>query len=183
MINRRNMLLAALFAIPAGAVARFNRLVRPGKGIKVDAGQDRYGKPVKLGPNFNYCKVSAADTERDIAVFESVGNAKGGPPLHVHAAQDEIFCIMEGAYLFQVGDEQFEVKAGDTLFAPRGVPHAFTKLGDEPGKMLITYQPAGQMEDFFKKSGAYQQRPTPEEQARLFEEHGMKIVGPRLPVK
>jgi quercetin 2,3-dioxygenase len=116
---------------------------------------------VKLGPNFNYCKVSAADTERDIAVFESVGNAKGGPPLHVHAAQDEIFCIMEGAYLFQVGDEQFEAKAGDTLFAPRGVPHAFTKLGDEPGKMLITYQPAGQMEDFLRSPALTSSGPPP----------------------
>jgi quercetin 2,3-dioxygenase len=116
-------------------------------------------------------------------VFESVAISKGGPPLHTHPYQDEIFCIIEGEYLFQVGEEQFEAKAGDTLFAPRAVPHCFTKLGEKPGKMLITYQPSGKMEEFYQKIGALKQMPGPEESAKIFAEHDMKIAGPRLPVK
>jgi len=30
-------------------------------------------------------------------------------------------------YSSRAGDEQFEAKSGDTLLAPRGVPHAFRK--------------------------------------------------------
>lgn len=167
-MKRRNFLLTSLFALPISSFTRFKEFIRSKKGIKVAAGEDRFGEPVHLGANLNFCKVSAVDTEKDIAVFESVGNSKGGPPLHVHHYQDEIFCIIEGEYLFQVGDEQFEVKAGDTLFAPRTIPHCFTKLGEKSGKMLITYQPAGKMEDFYRKVGAFKQIPSAEESAKIF---------------
>jgi quercetin 2,3-dioxygenase len=182
-MRRRKFLLLPIFAVPLSTFARFKQVLREKKGIKVAAGEDRFNEPVRLGANMSVCKVSAHDTDGDIAVFESIGNSKGGPPLHVHPDQDEIFCILEGEFLFQVGEEKFEVKAGDTLFAPRSVPHAFTKTGEKPGKMLITYQPAGKMEAFYRKVGSFKQMPSAEEYAKVFEEHGMKIVGPRLSVK
>jgi mannose-6-phosphate isomerase-like protein (cupin superfamily) len=182
-MKRSHFLLTLLTAIPVGTFAKIKKLVRPKKGIKVAAGEDRFHDTVKLGSSTNYCKVSSADTEGGLAVFENVAHTNGGPPLHIHSNQDEIFAIIEGEYLFKVGDEQFEVKAGDTLFAPRGIPHCFTKTGDKPGKMIITYQPAGKMEDFYRKLKTFQQMPAPEEFAKIFEAHDMKIVGPRLQVK
>jgi mannose-6-phosphate isomerase-like protein (cupin superfamily) len=182
-MKRNHFLLTLLALMPVTTFAKINNWIRPKKGIKVGAGEDRFNDTVKLGSSSNYCKISAKDTEGAMAVFENVAHAKGGPPMHIHPNQDEIFAIIEGEYLFQVGEEQFEVKAGDTLFAPRAVPHAFTRVGDKPGKLMITYQPAGKMEEFYKKLKTFGQMPKPEEFARIFEEHEMKIVGPRLPVK
>ncbi len=182
-MKRSHFLLTFLAAVPLSSFATVKNWIRPKKGIKVAAGEDRFHDTVTLGGSSNYCKVSAEDTEGAMAVFENVAHSNGGPPMHIHPNQDELFAIIEGEYLFQVGDEQFKVKAGDTLFAPRAVPHAFTKVGDKPGKLHITYQPAGKMEDFYRKLKTFGQMPTPEEFARIFEEHDMKIVGPRLEVK
>ncbi len=78
-----------------------------------------------------------------------------GPPLHFHLYQDEIFHILDGEFLFQVGDETFNLKAGDTLFAPRQVPHAFVNTSDTLGSMVTIFQPSGKMEDFFQKLHIY----------------------------
>ncbi len=103
--------------------------------------------------------------------------------MHLHLNQDEIFYVVEGEFTIQVGDEQFDMKEGDTLFAPRQVPHTFSKIGDKTGKLLTIFQPSGKMEDFINKLNALTGMPKPAEFAKLFEEHDMKIVGPPLPVK
>jgi len=47
------------------------------------------------------------------------------PPMHVHRNEDEVFHIIEGKMRFQVGQEQIVVGAGETIVAPKGVPHTF----------------------------------------------------------
>jgi hypothetical protein len=40
-------------------------------------------------------KISGADTENDLAVFEQTGlTPNGGPPLHIHPYQDEWFYVI-----------------------------------------------------------------------------------------
>ena len=128
------------------------------------------------------CKVSAKDTNGALSVFEAVRMAKGGPPLHIHPLQDERFYIVEGRYAFRVGDETFELQAGESLFAPRGIPHGFAKVADGPGRMILTYQPAGLIEDYFRAVTKFATRPTPEEERQLFKAHDMAVVGPPLDV-
>lgn len=158
--------------------------MRADKSFKVNAGDSRNSEHLKMkGITFNVLdlKIGASDTGSDIAVFEQTGStAKGGPPLHIHHSQDEFFYILEGEYQFQVGEERYEMKAGDTIFLPRNVPHAFVQL-TERAKVLVSFMPAGKMESFFKKTDAWTSPPTPQEIALLFEEHGMKVVG--LPLK
>ena len=153
------------------------------KGFKVVAGETRFGKHLKMkGVTLNVLdlKVSSKDTDGALAVFEQNGfTPKGGPPLHIHYNQDEMFYILEGEYKFQVGDDKHSMKPGDTIFLPRNVPHAFVQL-TEKGKVLVTYQPAGKMEDFFKVTDAWTSPPTKEEIEKVFEEHEMKVVGPPL---
>ncbi len=87
-------------------------------------------------------KISGSDTENDLAVFEQTGlTPNGGPPLHIHPFQDEWFYVIEGEYLFQVGNERYKIKIGDTIFLPRNVQHAFIQL-TEKGKMIVSYLPA-----------------------------------------
>ncbi len=47
-MKRRNFLLTSLFAIPIGAFAKLKNFIRPGKGFKVAAGQDRFNGDIKF---------------------------------------------------------------------------------------------------------------------------------------
>jgi quercetin dioxygenase-like cupin family protein len=156
---------------------------RTTKGFKVAAGEARFGEHYKMkGITLNILdiKISGSDSEGDLAVFEQTGETpNGGPPLHIHPYQDEWFYVIDGSYLFQVGDEMMSAGAGDTIFLPRNVQHAFIQL-TERGKMIVSYFPSGKMESFFKKTSSWTQPPTIEEIRHIFEEHDMKIVGPPL---
>lgn len=153
---------------------------RTNKGFVVKASESRFGeKTLLFGNSPNDIKVSQKDTNGKLSIFEYIGNIKGGPALHIHPYQDEVFFIVQGEYLFQVGEERQNLKAGDTIFLPRGVPHAFAQL-TETGKMFFLFQPSGKMEDFFRLIGDPTFKPTPEEGAKISLEHGMKVVGPPL---
>jgi quercetin dioxygenase-like cupin family protein len=147
-----------------------------GRASPVQVGEDRFGE----SSSPNDCKVSGKDTQGALAVFESTSTRKGGPPLHVHSAQDEWFYVVSGEFAFKVGGQQFRLKAGDSLLAPREIPHTFAHLGDGEGKLLCTFQPAGDMEAFFRALAQLQER-TPEKMQALFKAHGMAVVGPPLP--
>lgn len=90
---------------------------RINKGIKVAAGQDRFGKPISLleGDVFT-TKVSGQDTNGDLYIYESIRLKKGGVPLHYHYEQDEWWYVLEGEFLIKVGDEIYTVKAGDFVW-------------------------------------------------------------------
>ena len=155
------------------------------KGFRINSGEARFGGHFKMkGVTLNVLdsKISAKDTNGALAVFEQNGfTPKGGPPLHIHTNQDEFFYIIEGEYLFQVGDEQYEMKQGDTIFLPRNVQHAFAQL-TEKGKVIVAYMPAGKMEDFFRTTDSWTLPPTLKEIEKVFEDNDMKVVGPPLKV-
>jgi len=154
----RNSFLKSFLAVGSFLSTPFAVMAKPfskkrvDKGIKVDAGKDRFGKPISLfeGDTF-YTKVSTTDTDGDVYVFESTRIKEGGPSFHLHYEQDEFWYILKGEFLFKVGDETFTAKAGDTVFGPRNVPHAFAKVGEGEARLLMFFQPAGKMEEMFKK--------------------------------
>ncbi|WP_339699977.1 cupin domain-containing protein [Algoriphagus aquimarinus] len=76
---------------------------------------------------------------------------------------------MEGEYLFQVGDDKYQIKSGDTIFLPRNVQHAFIQLTEK-----------GKMEAFFKVTDKWTSPPTKEEIVKVFADHDMKVVGTPL---
>ena len=157
--------------------------MRTNNGFKVNEGDARFGEHFKMkGITFNNLdiKISASDTDNDLLVFEQTGlTPNGGPPLHIHPFQDEWFYVIEGEYLFQVGDVKYQMKSGDTIFLPRNVQHAFLQL-TERGKMLVSYLPAGKMEAFFKVTDKWTSVPTKEEIIKAFADHDMVVVGPPL---
>ena len=65
-----------------------------------------------------------------------------GPPPHVHAAQDEVFFVLEGTAKVVCGDQQWEIAPGAMALLPRGMPHGFTVTSDTPLKMMIITSPA-----------------------------------------
>jgi len=164
---------------------KFIPTMQANKSFKVKSGEARFGIHYKMkGVTFNTLdiKISGADTGGNVAVFEQTGlTPNGGPPLHIHPFQDEWFYVVEGEYLFQVGDDKYELKGGDTIFLPREIQHAFVQL-TEKGKMIVSYLPAGKMESFFKVTNDWITPPTPEEIIKVFADHEMKVVGPPLRV-
>ncbi len=65
------------------------------------------------------------DTGGAFALTEIVQKPGSEPPLHVHEREDELFYIREGAVRAMVGGVVHDLKAGDTIFLPMGVPHTF----------------------------------------------------------
>ena len=187
-MQRRKFFLSSIAAMPLLVFGRMKALARQfpgGRPFKVDSGNARNGIHYRMkGITLNTLdlKISAGDTNGHLAVFEQIGKSpNGGPPLHLHTEQDEWFFVTEGEYLFQCGDEQFLMKAGDTIFLPRNVPHAFIQL-TEKAKTIVSYLPAGRMEQFFAVTDSWQATPTREEISKVFADHGMKVVGEPLQV-
>jgi quercetin dioxygenase-like cupin family protein len=154
-------------------------------GFKVKNGEGRIHGHIKLkGVNENILdlKISGKDTEGELAIFEQTGLSQGkGTPLHVHHFQNEIFYVMEGEYYFQLGEDKYHLTAGDSIFLPMQVPHAWTQI-TEKGKMLVTLQPAGKLEEFFVTVAGLQNEPTKTEMMQIFKNHEMEVVGPALKI-
>ncbi|HEV7347125.1 cupin domain-containing protein [Telluribacter sp.] len=152
------------------------------KSFTIRRGEDRFKEPIKYrGVNPNLVKISAKDTAGLYSVFEYEGIAKMGPDMHVHFKQDETFYVLEGEFLFQVGNERQTLVAGDTIFLPRNVPHTWLQLSDR-GKLMYLLQPAGKMEEFFKKMNSLEGKPTAEVVQKIHLAHDLKVVGPPLTV-
>lgn len=185
-MKRNRFILSILAMVPLAALAKSNKpSPREGKGLLIKKGEGRYHGHIQLkGVNANILdvKVSGKDTDGDLAIFEQTSlSLKRGTPLHVHHNQDEVFCVLEGEYYFQVGEEKYRLTQGDSIFLPRKVPHAWTQVSDK-GVMNVTLQPAGKLEDFFVALAALDKDPTQEEMAKLFAANEMEIVGPPLAV-
>lgn len=174
--------IGAVLTLPIRLLAERVRKFRVEKGFMVSAGKDRFSKPISLfqGDTFS-TKISTKDTDGDIYVFESTRIKEGGPTHHVHFEQDEWWYVLSGQFLIRVGDVIHEAKAGDSVFGPRNVPHSFAKVGEGEGKLLMIFQPAGKMEECFRKiSEGATKGMTEAEQDKFREEHGHKRVGPPI---
>nr|WP_295922249.1 cupin domain-containing protein [uncultured Dyadobacter sp.] len=186
---KRDIFISSLIGIaslPAAAWSKTTRLAAEiGKVFKAKAGEGRKHGHIQLkGVNANVLdvKISGSDTDGGLAIFEQTSLSQGrGTPLHVHPAQDEVFYVIEGSYEFLVGKERFILTIGDSIFLPREVPHAWTQASPK-GKMLVTLQPAGKLENFFVQMAALDHEPSQEEVARIFEANEMKVVGPPLKI-
>lgn len=144
--------------------------------VRVDAALDGYSFGF-LNGKF-HLKVSGASTRGGLCIYDTVRSETGGPPLHVHAAQDEWFLVTEGEFQIKVGDVLHHLMPGDSLLGPRGIPHAFRNT-TRTGRIMVAFQPAGTMEDFFVE-GSKLSPLTPAAFAELSAQHGMRVVGPPL---
>ncbi len=81
-------------------------------------------------------------------VFESFDQPGYGPPRHIHNAEDETFYVLSGSVEFWMGGMTTRHGAGDLVFVPRGVEHAFRIAGNSAARMLTILTPGG-FERFF----------------------------------
>jgi mannose-6-phosphate isomerase-like protein (cupin superfamily) len=186
-MNRRSFLRTASVAVPGIFLSRpLSAAASSGTGtltpFKVASGRDRGDSPLSLfeGDTF-YTKVSGRDTNGALYVFESTRRKPGGPAQHFHYEQDEWFFVMEGEVVIKVGDTTYEATAGDSVFAPRMIPHVWAKVGEHPARLLMAFQPAGRMEDYFRAASEGRLAKLPEAELVEFQKrHGFERTGPAL---
>jgi quercetin dioxygenase-like cupin family protein len=186
-MNRRDFIKFPIVAAAFGSIARGAEVLATNRngidhGFRVGALQDRHETPLSImGGRFDL-KVSARDTGGDLCIFDTTRSTKGGPPLHRHYSQDEWFYVIRGEFLVQVGEDRLTLRPGDSAFAPRRVPHSFAMISEGEGQMLVLFQPAGSMEDFFLKMSTLGSAVSASKQLTkdVWEEHGMELLGPPL---
>jgi mannose-6-phosphate isomerase-like protein (cupin superfamily) len=106
------------------------------------------GERLRFGEVELLVKADARTTAGAFALFEERDPVD--TPLHVHEREDELFYVLEGEHVFQVGDQTSTAGPGALVFAPRGIPHAQRRVVPRTGRTLVLTAPAG-LEGFFRE--------------------------------
>jgi quercetin dioxygenase-like cupin family protein len=151
----------------SGAIVR-----GPGEGRTVD---NPAGGPLTY-------KARSEQTGGALTVWESGAQPGEGPPLHVHVREDEFMYVLDGRLRFRLADDMSEAPAGSFVFIPKGLPHTWQNVGEEPARILFVFTPAAAgMERFFERAA---ELPDDTRMAEAFQsfsgDAGMEIVGPPL---
>lgn len=86
--------------------------------------------------NIHVVKIASDAYSTDFIVF-----VKKQVPLHKHVEHSETIVVLEGKGLFQLGDQTFEIVAGDYIRVPKGTPHAVKVLSSIPLKIISVQAP------------------------------------------
>lgn len=135
-------------------------------------------------------QVSSADGDDGICVIEHRQPYGDSAPLHVHRNEDEVFHIVEGRIRFVVDGRERIASAGETVLAPKGLPHTY-KVESQEGAHILTVTRGLDFETMVRKASRPAERaelppaavPTPEmieRLTRLCVENGIDIVGPPM---
>lgn len=144
----------------------------PGEGATV---KNPVGGPLTF-------KLRGEQSDGTLTAVESVAAPGEGPPLHVHADENELLYVLEGTLRFKLGDDVQEAPAGALAFIPTGTAHTWQNVGDAPARILAIFTPAAAgMERFFERFGELPDEAAGLEAFRtLGSEAGMDVVGPPL---
>jgi mannose-6-phosphate isomerase-like protein (cupin superfamily) len=113
-------------------------------------------------------KATKSDTGGAYSLLE-VNVRGGGPPQHIHHAEEEAFYVLEGEVDIKIGEETIRGTVGSFVVVPRGTVHTFWNVGKIPAKLLIIFSPPG-FEQFFFDDG----------DGEITEKYNVEVVGPPL---
>lgn len=134
---------------------------------------------------------SGNDNEDHLSVLEHHAYFGDSPPLHIHHTEDEIFVVLNGEFRFVIGDKEHRLHSGETILAPKGIPHAYRVESPEGGRWL-TITTGHDFENFVKaisrpalKDALPEPGNPPTEEFKAFlssksAEYNIEIVGPPL---
>ena len=148
--------------------------------LRVAAGEDLYGEYRGLAVSYIAIKVSLPDPN-GLLVLENTLYKKRGPARHLHYDQDEWFYAVEGEFIIEIGQDRITLNPGDSILAPRKVPHAWAYIGETRGRLLIAFMPAGNMEAYFREMTKANAMPS--QDPEFCRAHGMELLGSPLPIE
>jgi quercetin dioxygenase-like cupin family protein len=87
--------------------------------------------------------LSGTDTGGAYCLLE-VSLAPGiGVPRHTHTREDEVYFVLAGELEVTLGENVFVLRSGDTLLAPRNIPHQLRNSGNTTNHYLLVFSPSG----------------------------------------
>ena len=139
------------------------------------------GEEIRLGRIVVTFLVSGEETGGHADVFEVLVPPGARVPIaHHHVEVDEVVYILEGLLTYRVGETKHEVRAGDRVFAPKGVEHHFANLHESPARFLSVLTPAKIGPQFFREVAglAAAGPPAPALVAEVMLRHGLVPATP-----
>ena len=110
------------------------------------------GEVVRFGEATIVIREDAESTGGALTILEELPPMLD-TPMHVHSKEDEVFYVLDGRHVITLGEEEHELGPGESIFLPRGVPHAQRRVVPGEGHQLVICTPAG-LEQFFRDLGA-----------------------------
>ena len=112
-------------------------------------------------------------------------------PLHRHANEAEAFFLLDGNLTYRAGEDLFEMSAGDFVWLPQTMPHAFRVTSKSPAKVLALTNPAGLLRLYDEVGMPAKERRLPEGGGRPMAEevarwneigprYGLEVLGPPI---
>lgn len=129
------------------------------------------GEPMDIFGNQFSMKLSGDDSDGSLAIIEAVFPPGGSAPPHLHRTHTEAFYVVSGLFEVLTGDQLIEAGPGAFCYAPRGVPHAFRNIGEDPGKLLSVINPAGYENHFREIDAIPPGQSTPELLKAIFDRY------------
>jgi len=113
--------------------------IRRVPSVKHQPRSKRYYFDVGLG---SVC-LSGIDTGGAYCLLE-VSLAPGmAVPRHTHTREDEVYFVLAGELEVTLAEKTFVLRPGDTLLAPRDIPHELRNSGNMTNHYLLVFSPSG----------------------------------------
>jgi len=97
--------------------------------------QDVPAQPVKAGDLTTIQVLISSQEGPNFTLRRFVMEPGGGMPNHTNTVEHEQY-VLRGHATIGIGDETYEVRAGDVVFIPEGVPHWYQNMGEEHFEFL-----------------------------------------------
>ncbi len=88
-------------------------------------------------------RLTSAQSDGSIYIFESTFEAGAGNRMHVHSREDEITYVLEGALEVRLQDRTAVLGAGGVGRLPKLLPHAIRNPLETPSRYLFLAVPGG----------------------------------------
>ncbi len=87
-------------------------------------------RPVNAGKDTSIQILISPEEGPHFAMRRFTMKPGGGMPRHTNAVEHEQY-VLQGRARITIGDEVYEVRAGDVVFIPAGAPHSYENTGTE----------------------------------------------------
>jgi quercetin dioxygenase-like cupin family protein len=133
--------------------------------------------------------VGGADTGGQLSAAVVTQQPGIATPLHVHTREAEAWYVLDGTLTYRAGAELVRLAAGDFIYLPRDVPHAFRTTGDTPVRYLALTLPGDLLDLYDEVGGPAAERRAPDggvspaDIGRWLEaapRYGLQVVGPPI---
>lgn len=123
-------------------------------------------------------KVASDDSPHGLAIVTVEVPPGSGTPCVTHAAEEEVYFVLDGELLMHTPTEKHLLKPGDMVHLPPLTPHGYRNPGERPARFLA-WTVGGPMDRFFVKM-AERVHQLPQDLSAMqavMAEHGVARVG------